>query len=79
MNCSTMTIALHASNDIIVFQITKSRRLFREAEEKKLKGVRVLKDSRSKICFFRLSSLFRWFLYVLGFGFLENVTAAMSR
>lgn len=58
MNCSTMTIAVNASNDIIVFQITKCRRLVREAEEKELKAVKVLKDVRSKRCFFRLSSLF---------------------
>ena len=57
MNCSTMTIAVNASNDIIVFQITKCRRLVREAEEKELKAGKVLKDIRSKRCFFRLSSL----------------------
>lgn len=52
MNCSTMTIAVNASNDIIVFQITKCRRLVREAEEKELKAARVLKDVRSKRWFF---------------------------
>lgn len=80
MNCSTMTIAVNASNDIIVFQITKCRRLVREAEEKELKAARLLKDvKKQKMGFFRLPPLFHQFLYVLRFGFLENVTAAMFR
>lgn len=53
MNCSTMTTAVNASNDISVFQITECKRLVRQAEEKKLKVVRVLKDVRSKRHFFR--------------------------
>lgn len=48
MNCSTMTIAVNASNDIIVFQITKCRRLVREAEEKELKAARVLKEVKKQ-------------------------------
>lgn len=58
MKYSTVTLAVNAPNDIIVFQITKCRRLVREAEEQELKAVRVWKDVRSKRCFFGLSFLF---------------------
>lgn len=58
MNCSTMTIAVNASNYIIVFQITKCRSLVREAEEKELKAGKVLKGVRRKRCFLGLSSFF---------------------
>lgn len=53
MNCSTMSAAVNASNDISVSQITECKGLDGEAEEEKLKVVRVLKDVRSKRHFFR--------------------------